>query len=168
MIDNENPISDLFTNDLVIKTLPEMDRNLATQLMESMLILSTIDNKDGVGTALRAVCQGEAFNIRLDNCYQLSNLLWKATVRPGAYSVKAKDWLINFHKEVSDAIFKVYGTQLEEIGVTPEALKLKGLSLLHATQPISVNNLTILYKWGKTLSFPFCQLLKFLFKLTSS
>ena len=126
MIDNEDQITANFTNDLKLKSLPEMDRNLATQLMEATLILTTIDNKNGVGTALRAVCQQEAFNIRLDNCIKLSNMLWTASTRRGAYSIKAKVWLDTLNKEVADALVEVYGTQLEEIGVTRDHLYLKG------------------------------------------
>ena len=135
MIDNEDPVLDLFTNGLVMKSLPEMDRNLMTQMMESMLILSTVDNKDGTGTALRAVCQEEAFNIRLDNCIQLSNRLWTAVIRPGAYTARANKWLENLQKEVLNAFFEVYGPQLEEIGVTRQDLKLKGTSLNSKLEP---------------------------------
>ena len=126
MIDNEEEVTRLFTENLSLKSLPEMDRNLATQLMESSLLLTTIDNKDGTVTALRATCQQEAFNIRLDNCIKLANLLWDAARRPGAYSANASEWLVNFKNEIVNAVSTIYSSQLDEIEVKKEDLKVIG------------------------------------------
>ena len=126
MIDNEDQVTNNFTKDLKLRSLPEMDRNLAIQLMESTLILTTVDNEDGVATALRAVCQEEAFNIRLDNCIKLGDSLWDAVRVPGAYTNKAKEWTANFKNNVKNILFDIYGPQLDEIEVTRDQLTIKG------------------------------------------
>ena len=129
MIDNEDVIFENFTDKLSLKSLPEMDKNLATQLLEATITTLLISDKVGVCTALRAVCQEEAFNIRLDSCMKLANKVWTAVTRNGAYSTNGANrirWLENFKNEVTDALIAHYATQFEEIGVSRDEIVIIG------------------------------------------
>ena len=132
MIDNEEVLFEKFSDNLVLKPLPEMDRNLATQLMEATMLMLVVEDKDGTVTALRAACQKEAFNIRLDSCIQLADKLWEAVSRPGAFATSGAQrvkWLKDFKTEISEAVFDIYQTQLTEIGVKLADLVVTGQSL---------------------------------------
>ena len=129
MIDNEELLFQNFTENVTLKTLPEMERKLATQMMEATLLLSTVEDKEGTATALRAVNQEEASDIRLDRCIQLADKLWDAVTRPGAFASKGSQrvqWLNDFKKEVGDTIFAIYRTQLDEIGVKRDEIIIIG------------------------------------------
>ena len=104
-----------FTADLEIESYPTMELSLAVQLAESTLMSSLVDDKEGVVTVIRALCQNDKPEDRLQCFKFFANDVWYAVKQPKTGN--AKEWDDKLKYRVRKAFFNAYHRQICVAGI---------------------------------------------------
>ena len=102
---------------------PDMDKALAIQVGEAMLLKSILKDDNGLRTLFRVNLQGKSVNDRIKSFYRLVEPIWQALKQPNGYSLKTEEraaWETNLKNATVTSIFTVMGeVGIDEIEVKP-------------------------------------------------
>ena len=108
--------------------MTQMEKGLATQILESRLVAMTLENDKGAATILRAEVQSETIETRLNMASTFANNIFAIHQTPGKYSneIGPAKWQKMIAPMVKEAILDTYGAYLQRAGVEDDKIKVKG------------------------------------------
>ena len=111
-------------SDLVnMQGCPDLDKALAIQVGEAMLLKSILKDENGLRTLFRVNLQEKSIDDRIKSFFRLVEPIWQAVKQPNGYSLKAEErvaWETNLKNAIVTSIFTIMGeVGIDEIEVIP-------------------------------------------------
>ena len=110
-----------FSETVNLEGCPEMDKALAIQVGEAMLLQAILKDENGLRTLFRVNLQSKSTNDRVKSFYRLVEPIWQALKQPNGYSLIREEriaWETNLKNATVTSIFTVMGdVGIDEIEV---------------------------------------------------
>ena len=90
-----------------------MDKALAIQVGEAILLQDILVDDKGVCTLFRVQCQEKTTDERINDLFRLVEPIWQALKKPGAFSTRGaevKKWKTDLKNAMITSVFTVMGT----------------------------------------------------------
>ena len=111
-----------FSEMIPMQGCPELDKALAIQVGEAMLLKAILNDDNGLRTLFRVNLQGKSVDDRIKSFYRLVEPIWQAVKQPNGYSLKVEErkaWETNLKNAMVTSVFTVMGeVGIDEIQVT--------------------------------------------------
>ena len=105
-----------------------MEKGLATQILESRILMMSLENDKGVVTIIRALVQNETIEKRLVLARTYADKLYAIHQTPGKYSkeIGAIKWQKMVAPMIKEAFMDVYGPYVQRANIADDKIRVKG------------------------------------------